>query len=72
MAVQETWKISIDGMHCEACVRRVTGALQAVDGVRVESVEVGSASVAVDTARASAEEIAAAIGRIGFSAHVGR
>jgi FtsP/CotA-like multicopper oxidase with cupredoxin domain len=35
-------KLSIEGMHCEACVRRVTNALNAVEGVRVESVEVGS------------------------------
>jgi len=32
-------KLSIEGMHCDACVRRVTNALNGVEGVRVESVE---------------------------------
>jgi copper chaperone len=38
-------KLSIEGMHCQACVRRVQTALEKVDGVQVESVEVGSAIV---------------------------
>ena len=37
-------KLLIDGMHCQACVRRVEKALSSVEGVKVESVEIGSAS----------------------------
>jgi copper chaperone CopZ len=62
--------LSIEGMHCEACVRRVTAALQGVEGVKVGSVEVGSAKTTFDSNQTSAEEIAAAVNRIGFSAHV--
>jgi len=40
-------KLSIEGMHCQACVKRVQKALEKVDGVQVESVEVGSAQVAM-------------------------
>ena len=40
-------RLSIEGMHCQACVRRVQKALEKVDGVQVESVEVGSAQVAM-------------------------
>lgn len=47
-------KLSIKGMHCDACVRRVEKALAGVEGVRVEKVEVGSAAVAADAAREQA------------------
>ena len=63
-------KLSIEGMHCDGCVRRVTNALTAVEGVRVESVEVGSATVIADPARVTPQQIAVAVDRIGFTAHV--
>ncbi len=65
-------KLSIEGMHCDACARRVTKALSGVEGVRVESVEVGSASVAFDAATVAPEQIVAAVDRIGFTAHIER
>jgi cation transport ATPase len=43
-------------MHCEFCVRRVTAALQAVKGVEVGSVQVGSARTKFDSNQAGAEE----------------
>lgn len=39
-------KIAIDGMHCDACVRRVRMALEKVPGAQVGAVTVGSAEVA--------------------------
>ncbi len=63
-------KLSIDGMHCDGCVRRVTNALASVEGTRVESVQVGSATVALDPAQASPEQLARSINRIGFVARV--
>jgi copper chaperone len=63
-------KLSIEGMHCEACVRRVINALKSVEGVHVESVEVGSANVEFDPANVSPEKITAAVNRVGFTAHV--
>jgi copper chaperone/Cu+-exporting ATPase len=65
-------KLSIEGMHCDACARRVTNALNGVEGVRVESVEIGSANVAFDAATVAPEQIAAAVDRIGFTAHIER
>jgi copper chaperone len=62
--------LSIEGMHCEACVRRVTAAIQGVKGVKVGAVEMGSAKTTFDSNQTSAEEIAAAVNRIGFSVHV--
>jgi hypothetical protein len=32
--MQDTLELSIEGMHCGACVRRVTNALQTVPGVQ--------------------------------------
>ena len=63
-------KLSIEGMHCDGCVRRVTGALAAVEGARVESVRVGAATVAIDPEQVAPQQIADAVERIGFSAHV--
>ena len=68
--MQGKLKLSIEGMHCGGCVRRVTTALQGVKGVELGSVEVGSAEMTFDPEQASAEEIAAAVNRIGFSARI--
>jgi copper chaperone CopZ len=64
--------LSIEGMHCEGCVRRVSTALQGVAGVEIDSVEVGSAQMTFEPNQASAEAIAAAVDSIGFSARVDR
>ncbi|MFP5226703.1 MAG: heavy-metal-associated domain-containing protein [Acidobacteriota bacterium] len=66
----EDIKLTIEGMHCQACVRRVTSALTGVPGVRVDSVEVGTAKAGFDPATATPEQIAAAVDRIGFKARV--
>ncbi|HVU45000.1 MAG TPA: heavy metal-associated domain-containing protein [Terracidiphilus sp.] len=63
-------KLSIEGMHCDGCVRRVTNALMAVEGLRVESVQVGSATVAIDPASVAPEQVMNAVDRIGFTAHL--
>lgn len=68
--MRDTLNLSIEGMHCGACVRRVTTALQAVPGVQVASVEVGSAKLAFDPEEATAQDIAAAVGGIGFPARI--
>ena len=68
--MQNVLTLSIEGMHCEGCVRRVTTALQGVKEVEVVSVEVGRAQMTFDLSQTSAEEIVAAINRIGFSARV--
>jgi copper chaperone len=48
MAAYKTQIVEIDGMHCDACVRRVTQALGAVKGARVQTVEVGKAMVVAE------------------------
>ncbi|HTF68557.1 MAG TPA: heavy-metal-associated domain-containing protein [Edaphobacter sp.] len=68
--MQDTLKLSIEGMHCGACVRRVTTALEAVPGVQVGAVEVGSAKLAFNTEEVTAQEIASAVDGIGFPARI--
>ena len=47
--------LRIENMHCGACVRRVTQALERVDGVKVGEVRIGAARVqAPDDVRESA------------------
>ena len=60
--------IAIEGMHCDACVKRVRMALEKVEGVTVREVAVGSALVDADPAHhAAALE---AIQRAGYQPHI--
>jgi copper chaperone CopZ len=65
----KTLNLTIDGMHCGGCVKRVTLALQKVESVEPVKVEVGSASANFDEAKATQQEIVDAVNRIGFTAH---
>ena len=58
--------LKIDGMSCGHCVTAVKKALLDLDGVTVESVAVGTATVQYDPAVASPEKIAEAIGDAGY------
>jgi copper chaperone len=66
--MEQMVRFKIEGMHCDGCVRRVTRVLQALAGVGVESVSVGSAAVVLDPAKVSAEQVVAAVNGIGFTA----
>jgi len=66
--MSEQLRLNIQGMHCGACVRRVTAALSRIPGVKVESVEIGSAKVEFDSAATPASQIVAAVNDIGFTA----
>jgi copper chaperone len=68
--MQDTLNLSIEGMHCGACVRRVTNALQTVPGVQINSVEVGSAKLSFNPDATTPEEISSAVSGIGFTAKV--
>ena len=62
--------LTIDNMHCGSCVRRVTNALESIPGIALESVEVGSARVVIDLAKANSSEVIETLGRIGFPVHI--
>jgi len=59
--------LRIDGMHCGACIRRVTQSLQTVPGAEVEEVRLGAARVRLDPT-ASAQSLIAGLSRAGFAA----
>jgi copper chaperone CopZ len=62
-------EMTIEGMHCGGCVKRVTLALQKVDGVEGVSVDVGSAKVTYDADKTQPQVLEDAVNRIGFTAH---
>jgi copper chaperone len=64
--MSHTIRLTIEGMHCGSCVRRVTTALTNVVGVRADEVVVGSATVEYDNQRVHPEVIVKAIENIGF------
>jgi copper chaperone len=69
-SMPDTLRLSVEGMHCGGCVRRVTAALERVKGVELGSVDVRSAQMTFNPDQTRAEEIAAAVNRIGFSARI--
>ncbi len=61
--------LRIENMHCGACVRRVTQALEKIHGVQVDEVRIGAARVrASDDVRESA--LVGAVEKAGYSAVV--
>jgi copper chaperone len=68
--MENTLSLAIDGMHCGACIRRVTSALQCVEGVTVNAVEIGSAQLAFNPTEITTQDITATLDRNGFPARV--
>jgi len=63
--------LAIDGMSCTHCVEAVRSALEELDGVRAETVTIGTATVAYDPNKANPREIVAAVDAAGYHARVG-
>jgi copper chaperone len=57
--------LTIEGMHCGACVRRVTQALQRVPGTTVEEVRIGAARVQSE----DPVPLVAALAKAGYPSH---
>ena len=62
--------LRIDGMHCGACVRRVSQALGAIPGIEVNEVRVGEARVTVTDEPGPVEFAIAALAKAGYAAHL--
>jgi copper chaperone len=58
--------MKIDGMSCGHCVAQVRKALEALDGVDVQQVAVGAATVAYDPSASSEAQIAQAVETRGY------
>jgi copper chaperone CopZ len=61
--------LQIDGMHCGSCVRRVSQALAATEGIEVKEVRVGAARFVSSGEPAAVERAIAAVARAGYTAH---
>jgi copper chaperone len=64
--------IDISGMHCGACVNRLTQALKKIPGVEVDDVQVGTAKVRYDESQADDAAIQAAIRKVGFEVNASK
>ncbi len=64
------FKLQIDGMHCGSCVRRVTQALAAVEGVAVNEVSVGAARLTSSQNPAPVDLAVAALAKAGYAARL--
>ena len=63
----ERLTMRIEGMSCGHCVRAVDGALKAIDGVGVEQVQIGQATVSYDPRTTSPEQITGAVAAEGYA-----
>ena len=61
---------TIEGMTCEHCVRAVRGRLEKTAGVKVEDVQVGSASNEYDPSKTNIDDIEEEIADEGYTAFV--
>jgi copper chaperone CopZ len=62
--------LRIDGMHCGSCVRRVSQALAATEGVQVGEVRVGAARLTSTQNPPPVEQALAALAKAGYTAHL--
>jgi len=64
----EHLNLKIDGMSCGHCVARVEKTLKKLDGVTLNRVDVGSADLFYDPAKASFAKIREALDDAGYTA----
>ncbi|MGA2754626.1 MAG: heavy-metal-associated domain-containing protein [Terracidiphilus sp.] len=62
--------LKIDGMHCGACLRRVSQALAATPGVLVKELKMGAVTLSSDEEPAPLGLVIAAIAKAGYTAHL--
>ena len=66
----ERVELTIEGMTCEHCVRAVRGRLERTPGVKVENVQVGSATLEYDAGATTLDDVEEAIADEGYTAFV--
>lgn len=64
----EKLKLDIQGMSCGHCVNHVTQALKGMNGVTVNQVEIGSATVQYDPSVTDQDSVAHAVSDAGYEA----
>jgi copper chaperone len=66
----ERLNLTIEGMSCEHCLRAVRGRLERTPGVKVDDVQIGSATLAYDPSTTTVDDIEEAIADEGYTAFV--
>ncbi len=61
--------LQIEGMHCGACVKRVSQALASQQGLAVKEVRIGAARIESDE-QAAASQAVEALAKEGYKAHL--
>lgn len=61
-------ELTIDGMNCEHCVKRVEKALSGVEGVRAVEVELEEGRATVEADGAPLDDLVAAVDDAGYTA----
>jgi copper chaperone CopZ len=64
--------LDIEGMHCAHCVATVRRTLEQVPSVKVQTVDIGSATVAYDPSATTLVAIADAVNEEGYEAVIQR
>jgi copper chaperone len=62
--------LRIENMHCGSCVRRVSQALAATEGLQVKEVRVGAARVSSSKDPAPVDKAVAALEKAGYPARL--
>ena len=62
-----TFRVGIEGMHCDSCVQAITAKVAKVTGVRTCVVDLEGGSATVDAAPEAMPSVRDAIGRLGFT-----
>ena len=62
-------KLEVSGMTCGHCVSAVREALSALPGVKVEDVQIGSATVSFDEDKAKVGDLVDAVYDAGYEAN---
>lgn len=62
--------LRIDNMHCGSCIRRVSQALDATEGLSVKEVRVGAARVISSKSPAPVSQALEALAKAGYSARL--
>jgi len=68
--IMAEFTLRIDGMHCGACVRRVSQALSATPGIAVDEVRIGAARLNAGNEAAAIEAAIDTLAKAGYAAHL--
>ena len=59
-------EMTIEGMHCEACVAKIRDALGSIAGVQGSAVQIGSATITFDDGQCGPKPLLDAVRSAGF------